>query len=137
VSFAGVGPAEVLLILIVALLVFGPQRLPQLARDLGKTIGKWRKALDEIQTVTDMPAEKLIDLAAKEEEMQESAQRVVPSGDDVKAESGEQTAREGDEVEETKSAEQVAGEEDEVEETKNTKQTVPEESKVEETEIEE
>jgi sec-independent protein translocase protein TatB len=136
VSFAGVGPAEVLLVLIVALLVFGPQRLPQIAKDLGKTIGKWRKALDEIQTVTDMPAEKLIDLAAKEEEMQESVQRVVPGGDDGKAESGEQSVPEGDNVEETKSTQQIVGEEDKVEEPKNTEQTVPEENEVEETEIE-
>jgi TatA/E family protein of Tat protein translocase len=136
VNFAGVGPAEVLLILIVALLVFGPQRLPQLAKDLGKTIGKWRKALDEIQTVTDMPAEKLIDLAAQEEEMQESDQRGAPSGDDGKAGGGEQVVREGEEVEETKSAEQIVGEQDKVEETKTTEQTVPEDDKVEETEIE-
>jgi TatA/E family protein of Tat protein translocase len=136
VNIAGVGPAEVLLILIVALLVFGPQRLPQLAKDLGKTIGKWRKALDEIQTVSDMRADKLIDLVTKEEEMQEPAPRVLPGGDDGKAESGEQDVRQGDQVEETRSAEQVVDEEDKVEETKNTEQVVPEEDKVEETEIE-
>ena len=101
-SFAGVGPAELLLILIVALVVFGPQRLPQLAKDLGKTIGKWRQALDEIQTVTDMPADKLLDLVSKEEEMQQSVQRVVRRDDDAKTEPGKQVVDETEKGEEPK-----------------------------------
>jgi TatA/E family protein of Tat protein translocase len=94
VSFAGVGPAELLLILIVALVVFGPDRLPTLARDLGKTIGKWKQALDEIQTVADAPADKLLELASKEEEMQESVQQVVERDDEEKPESSEQADEE-------------------------------------------
>lgn len=135
-SFAGVGPAEVLLILIVALLVFGPQRLPQLARDLGKTIGKWRKALDEIQAVTDMKADKLLDLVAKEEEIQESVQRVVPRGDDGKTESSEQIVHEDDKIEETKSSEQIVDEDEKAAETESKEQIIHEDGKVEETEIE-
>jgi sec-independent protein translocase protein TatB len=79
-NFAGVGPAELLLILIVALLVFGPQKLPQVARDLGKAIGKWRQALDEIQSVTSFPMEEMkgaLDSVSKERELQEAVQRVV------------------------------------------------------------
>jgi TatA/E family protein of Tat protein translocase len=106
-SFAGVGPAELLLILIVALVVFGPERLPKLARDLGKTIGKWRQALDEIQTVADAPADKLLELASKEEEMQESVQQVVEPEDREKTENGEQA----DDGEKTESGEQAVVEE--------------------------
>lgn len=43
-DFFGIGPLEVLLILIVALIVFGPGRLPEIARTLGKTIRAVRKA---------------------------------------------------------------------------------------------
>jgi sec-independent protein translocase protein TatA len=47
-NFAGIGPAELLLILIIALLIFGPAKLPQVAKDLGDTIQRWRQALEDI-----------------------------------------------------------------------------------------
>jgi sec-independent protein translocase protein TatA len=40
-----VGPFEVLLVLIIALIVFGPKRLPELGRSLGKGIREFRGAL--------------------------------------------------------------------------------------------
>jgi len=43
-EFFGMGPLEILLILIVGLIAFGPGRLPQLARNLGKGITAFRKA---------------------------------------------------------------------------------------------
>ncbi len=93
-SFMGVGPAELLLVLIVALIVFGPERLPKMARDLGKAMGKWRAALDEIQNVTNMPADKVLDLVAKEEEMQESAHTVVERATDEKGNATEEIVHE-------------------------------------------
>jgi len=93
-SFLGVGPAELLLILIVALVVFGPERLPKMAKDLGKAMGKWKGALDEIQTVSDLPADKLLDFVAKEEEMQESAQKVVERAADEKTDATEDVVHE-------------------------------------------
>ncbi|MCJ7619752.1 MAG: twin-arginine translocase TatA/TatE family subunit [Anaerolineae bacterium] len=61
-NIAGVGPAELLVILIIALVVFGPQRLPQVAKDLGENIGKWRQALSEIQSVADGPMKEVKEL---------------------------------------------------------------------------
>jgi len=82
-NIAGVGPAELLVILIIALVVFGPQRLPQVAKDLGKSIGKWRQALNEIQSVADVPMKEVkelkeaLDPASMEKKLQESVQRMV------------------------------------------------------------
>ena len=46
----GVGPTELLVILVIALLVLGPKRLPELARSLGKAMGEFRRATSDIQT---------------------------------------------------------------------------------------
>lgn len=40
-----VGPLEVLIVLIIALVVFGPKRLPELGRSLGKGIREFRGAI--------------------------------------------------------------------------------------------
>jgi len=45
----GMGMTEVLLILVVALLVVGPKKLPDMAKSLGKGISQFRKAADDIK----------------------------------------------------------------------------------------
>jgi len=42
-NFLGVGPAELIVILVVALIFVGPERLPKLAADLARTIREIRK----------------------------------------------------------------------------------------------
>ena len=44
-----VGPAEILVILFVALLVFGPQRLPEVGRQVGNAIRELRKMQDTVR----------------------------------------------------------------------------------------
>ena len=44
-----IGPWELIVILIIALLVFGPKRLPDMGRSLGKAIREFRNAGKEIQ----------------------------------------------------------------------------------------
>jgi len=50
VNFLGIGPGEVLLILVLALIVFGPKRLPEIGRTLGKTIKEIRNVSEELTT---------------------------------------------------------------------------------------
>ena len=47
-NFMGVGPAEILVILVVALVVVGPERLPRLAADIARTIRELRKYTSSI-----------------------------------------------------------------------------------------
>jgi sec-independent protein translocase protein TatB len=44
-----IGPQELLLILVLALLVVGPERLPEIARTIGKGMRELRKAQDEVR----------------------------------------------------------------------------------------
>ncbi len=45
----GIGLPELIIILIVALLVVGPSKLPDLARSLGKALGEFRRMADEVK----------------------------------------------------------------------------------------
>ncbi len=55
------GPAEVLVILVVALLVFGPKRLPEVGRQVGRGLHELRKiqetVRDELNDVLHAPDE--------------------------------------------------------------------------------
>ena len=45
----GIGIQEFGIILVVALLVFGPKRLPELARMLGRGLGEFRRASNDLR----------------------------------------------------------------------------------------
>jgi Tat protein translocase TatB subunit len=59
----GVGPEELVLILIIALIVLGPERMPKVARDIGRVVGDLRKTSDQLRDEF-LNADKLIDKAA-------------------------------------------------------------------------
>ena len=44
-----VGPTELIVILLIALIVFGPKRLPEVGRTVGKSLTEFRKASSDIR----------------------------------------------------------------------------------------
>jgi TatA/E family protein of Tat protein translocase len=51
-----IGPFELLLVLILALLILGPGKLPEVGNALGRTIREFRKASTDVQdSLTDEP----------------------------------------------------------------------------------
>lgn len=45
----GIGMPELIVILVIALVVIGPQKLPELARSLGKGLAEFKRATDDFQ----------------------------------------------------------------------------------------
>ncbi|MDI6709570.1 MAG: twin-arginine translocase TatA/TatE family subunit [Thermoanaerobacterales bacterium] len=46
--FPQIGMPELIIILVVALIIFGPKRLPQVGRSLGKTLSEFRRSSRDI-----------------------------------------------------------------------------------------
>ena len=47
--FGNIGFPELLVIMIIALLIFGPKKLPEVGRSIGKALREFRKTSDEIK----------------------------------------------------------------------------------------
>lgn len=47
--FGQIGMSELLVILVIVLLVFGPKKLPELARGIGKAMHEFKRAADDVK----------------------------------------------------------------------------------------
>ena len=74
----GVGLPEVTVILVIALLIFGPKKLPELGKQLGKTLKSLKKASNEFQNEIDKvinePEEKAIEESNKTDNINKSTE---------------------------------------------------------------
>ena len=48
--FGSIGMPELIIILVIVLIIFGPRKLPELGRSLGKSIGEFKKASNELRS---------------------------------------------------------------------------------------
>jgi len=92
----GIGMPELIIILVIALIVIGPKKLPELARGLGKGMAEFKKATQDIKESLDI-----------EEELQEVKEDIVdsitglatPQPDPVQPDSPEKEKHERDHLE--------------------------------------
>ena len=74
----GVGLPEITVILFLALLIFGPKKLPELGKQLGKTLKSLKKASNEFQNEIDKvinePEEKAIEESNKTDNINKSTE---------------------------------------------------------------
>ncbi|MBN2171084.1 MAG: twin-arginine translocase TatA/TatE family subunit [Candidatus Krumholzibacteriota bacterium] len=105
-AFAGVGGWEVLLVLAVALVIFGPRKVPEFARGLGRLSARIQDANRELQrelsrSIEEPPPGGEADRRAAEaaELAYREAHAAAPAGDEeaAPAAGGAATAGEGDE----------------------------------------
>ncbi len=79
----GIGMQEILIILVVALIVIGPKRLPDLARTLGKGLAEFKKAADDLQETVRIDLER-----DKHEQFREKYPDLVPEGEEEEEQGG-------------------------------------------------
>jgi sec-independent protein translocase protein TatA len=51
--FGPIGMPELLIILTLALIIFGPRKLPELGRSLGRSLGEFKRASNELRNTLD------------------------------------------------------------------------------------
>ena len=73
--FGSIGMPELVIILVIALIIFGPRKLPELGRSLGRSLGEFKKASNELRSTLEeeVRVEEQKEQRAKMEAEQESA----------------------------------------------------------------
>jgi TatA/E family protein of Tat protein translocase len=51
--FGSIGMPELIIILTLALIIFGPRKLPELGRSLGRSLGEFKRASNELRSTLD------------------------------------------------------------------------------------
>ena len=73
--FGSLGGAEILLILVLALLIFGPRKLPQIGRAIGRAMGEFRRATHDLRAN--------LEQEVATEDLRETREALQEVGDDV------------------------------------------------------
>lgn len=88
----GIGMPELIIILVIALIVIGPQKLPDIARSLGKGLAEFKKASDDFRQNISEDAraeedkERLAKEAAEKEKRLKEAETAYAKPEDAKKE---------------------------------------------------
>ena len=80
----GIGMPELIMILIIALIVVGPKKLPELARALGRGFSEFKRAANDIRNTLDAEIS-TDDTAPKTEDKSQSTteRKMIPAPQDI------------------------------------------------------
>ncbi len=59
--FGSIGFSEIMVLIIIALLIFGPRKLPEIARSVGQAMREFKKAGEEVTRSFEEPLDELRD----------------------------------------------------------------------------
>lgn len=86
----GYGMPELIIILAIALIVFGPQKLPDMARTIGRAMANFKRAADDFKQMVEEEAR-----AEEEKQAEEKEERLnLAQGEQQAREAGETVADE-------------------------------------------
>jgi len=77
--FGSLGGAEIILVLVLALLLFGPRKLPQIGRTIGSALSEFRKATHDFKSNLEREVD-LSDVRAAHREVTDSVRELKDVG---------------------------------------------------------
>jgi len=75
--FGPIGMPELIIILVIALIIFGPRKLPELGKSLGRSLNEFKKASTDLQNTL----EQEIKIEEQKEQAAKARQRDEPAAD--------------------------------------------------------
>ena len=81
--FGSIGMPELIIIMVIALIIFGPRKLPELGKSLGRSLNEFKKASTDLQNTLEqeIKIEEQKETAAKSKAEQDTASAAFDSGD--------------------------------------------------------
>ncbi len=96
----GIGGQELILILLLALIVLGPKKLPEMAKTIGKALGEFQRATDDFKKEIDVasrpkPAEPAPKPVTEENAQERASEETAPPEQEaVSSDNGEPASEE-------------------------------------------
>ena len=75
--FGSIGMPELIIIFVIALIIFGPRKLPELGRSLGKSLAEFKRASNELKSTLEEEI-RMEEQKTKQEEAAKVAATQVP-----------------------------------------------------------
>ena len=76
--FGSIGMPELIIIFVIALIIFGPRKLPELGRSLGKSLAEFKRASNELKSTLEEEI-RLEEQRANFEATKEASKAVAPT----------------------------------------------------------
>ncbi len=90
--FGPIGMPELIIILTIALIIFGPRKLPELGRSLGKSLGEFKRASNELRNTLDE------EIRIEEQRSAERVRETARPADPVETDASDSESREEETV---------------------------------------
>lgn len=91
--FGSIGMPELVIILVIALIIFGPRKLPELGKSLGKSINEFKKASTELQNTLEKEIQLEEQKDKEEERVKTAAAAPAPAVIDADGTHGQPVSR--------------------------------------------